>query len=186
MKSGRGQHRPTVEWLSAAGEELNEKILAWLFLSWMAKMFCRSLSLQQYAGNWIINSTLMESWEYWVCFFFSSLAQLRPATDGLNRRLLGILSASWWVRFVSVSHRPSRPLTFFLLPLSLPPSLHPSIHLNLPSVSLSLLSLCVSLTHAVSKQTVLSRSISGCHAVEEKNKIKNTERERHTHTHTER
>lgn len=54
----------------------------------------------------------------------------------------------------------------------------------LPSTSLlclaSLLSLCLSpsLTHAVSKQTVLSRSISGCHAVDEKNKIKNRRREK--------
>ena len=39
----------------------------------------------------------------------------------------------------------------------------------------------LSLSHAVSKQAVLSRSISGCDAVEEKNKIKNREGEKEGH-----
>lgn len=59
-----------------------------------------------------------------------------------------------------------------LLP-RLPPSARPPRRLCFPSVSLSL-----TLSHAVSEQTVLSRSISGCHAVEEKNKIKNGARKR--------
>lgn len=86
----------------------------------------------------------------------------------LHKRLLRILSVLRQVRRVFLS-----ALSFFLSS-RLPSSFHPNLYLS--SVLLSLLPL--SLSHAVSKQTVLSRSISGCHAVEEKNKIKNTEKKR--------
>lgn len=69
-----------------------------------------------------------------------------------------------------------------LLALSLPSLLSRSAAVSLrPSLSLSRLAfslLSPSLTHAVSEQTVLSRSISGCHAADGKNKIKNREREK--------
>lgn len=103
----------------------------------------------------------MESWEQ--CSF-SLLEQQRSESDGLNRLVLRISTASWWVRFVQ-----------FCLPFTLLQSTSPGASLLCLAF---LFSLSPSLTHAVSKQTVLSRSISGCHAVDEKNKIKNRRREK--------
>lgn len=68
--------------------------------------------------------------------------------------------------FSSLLSRSSCHLPTSFLSILLPLSCLPSVF-SFPSLS-----------HAVSEQTVLSRSISGCHAVEEKNKIKNRERER--------
>lgn len=48
----------------------------WLGRSWIERQRClAALSFQQYAGNWIIKSTLMESWEYCGFSFFSPLPE---------------------------------------------------------------------------------------------------------------
>lgn len=73
----------------AAGKELNEKTLAGVFLNWMAHVML--LSLGQYVGNGMINSTLMVGGEH--CGFPFSV-QERSESDGHNRRWLRILSAS--------------------------------------------------------------------------------------------
>lgn len=146
----------------------------WLGRSWIERQRClAALSFQQYAGNWIIKSTLMESWEYCgLSFFFPS-----PSSKGLT--LISLTGTSWGYRVHrdgSGSFCCACPSLYFahvlLLRLSrfTPPSLS--------GFCLAFSSLSLTLTHAVSKQTVLSRSISGCHAVDQRNKIKNRARER--------
>lgn len=106
----------------AAGRELNEKILAGLFSESNVELLAPTFSLRQYAGNWIINSLLTRSRKHSGFSFFRRLkvhvwwtSRLVVGRDG------GVLSAPWWVRFISAPLALLHaPLSFFFLIPSFP------------------------------------------------------------------